>query len=80
MQKNLRSKKNKKPDFNKSLKDYAKYSGIAFQMAAVIFLGTWGGYKLDEYFNFESRILTVILSLLSVALAIYVAVKDFLKK
>ncbi len=80
MQKKLKSKKNKKNDFNKSLKDYAKYSGIAFQMATVIFLGTWGGYKLDEYFNFESRILTVILSLLSVIVAIYVAVKDFLKK
>jgi len=79
MQKPLKSKKNK-DDFKNSLKNYAKYSGIAFQMAAVIFLGTWGGYKLDAFFKFESHILTLILSLLSVILAIYVAVKDFIKK
>jgi len=79
MQKPLKSKKNK-DDFKNSLKNYAKYSGIAFQMAAVIFLGTWGGYKLDTFFKFESHILTLILSLLSVILAIYVAVKDFIKK
>ena len=79
MQKPLKSKKNK-DDFKNSLKNYAKYSGIAFQMAAVIFLGRWGGYKLDTFFKFESHILTLILSLLSVILAIYVAVKDFIKK
>ena len=73
-------KKNKKDDINKSLKSYAKYSGIAFQMAAIIFLGTWGGYKLDEYFGFKKHILTLILSLLSVVIAIYYAVKDFIKK
>ncbi|NPA68161.1 MAG: AtpZ/AtpI family protein [Chlorobi bacterium] len=80
MPKDLKSIKNNKNDFNKSLKNYAKYSGIAFQMAAVIFLGTWGGYKADEYFGFESHVLTLILSILSVILAIYYAVKDFLKK
>ncbi len=79
MQKPLKSKKSKN-DFKNSLKNYAKYSGIAFQMAAVIFLGTWGGYKLDAFFKFENHILTLILSLLSVILAIYVAVKDFIKK
>ncbi|MCD6555565.1 MAG: hypothetical protein DRI94_01525 [Bacteroidetes bacterium] len=79
MQKPLKSKKSK-DDLKNSLKNYAKYSGIAFQMAAVIFLGTWGGYKLDAFFKFENHILTLILSLLSVILAIYVAVKDFIKK
>ena len=55
-------KKNNKDDINKSLKSYAKYSGIAFQMAAIIFLGTWGGYKLDSYFGFSNHVLTLILS------------------
>ncbi len=73
-------KKNNKDDINKSLKSYAKYSGIAFQMAAIIFLGTWGGYKLDSYFGFSNHVLTLILSVLSVVLAIYFAVKDFIKK
>jgi len=79
MQKYLKLKKNKIKDNKKELKNYAKYSGIAFQMAAVIFIGTWGGYKLDAYFNFENHILTIILSLLSVVIAIYSVIKDFLK-
>ncbi len=78
--KNLKKSKKNKNDFKNSLNNYAEYSGIAFQMAAVIFIGTWGGYKLDIFFNFENHILTLILSLLSVVLAIYVAIKDFLKK
>ncbi len=78
--KNLKKSTKNKDTFKNSLSNYAKYSGIAFQMAAVIFVGTWGGYKLDALFKFENHILTLILSLLSVVLAIYVAVKDFLKK
>jgi len=81
MQADLQPKKNKKPKkYKQSLKNYAKYSGIAFQMAAIIIIGTLGGYKLDQYFGFEKHILTLILSLLSVILAIYTAIKDFLKK
>ena len=72
-------KKNKKLDTS-SLKSYAKYSGIAFKMAIIIVLGTVGGYKLDEYFGFEKHILTLILSLLSVVFAIYIVIKDLIKK
>ena len=79
-QRNHSQKKNKQKDkMNNSLKSYAKYSGIAFQMGAIIFLGTWGAYRLDNYFNFENHILTLILSPVSVLLAIYIAVKDFIK-
>jgi len=73
-------KRSEKDNINKGLKSYAKYSGIAFQMGAIIFLGTWGGYKLDQFFNFEKHILTLILSILSVVIAVYTAIKDFLKK
>lgn len=72
------NKKFKKP--KKQLDNYAKYSGIAFQMLAIIFIGVFGGYKLDEYLNFKIPIFTIVLSLLSVSLAIYLAVKDFLKQ
>ncbi len=77
--KNLKKSKKNKDDLNESLRNYARYSGLAFQMAGIIFLGTWGGYKLDAFFHFENHILTLILSVLSVIIAIYSAVKDFLK-
>ena len=81
MQQDSVPKKNKdSKNYKQSLKSYAKYSGLAFQMAAIIFIGTFGGYKADQYFGFEKHILTLILSLLSVVFAIYFAIKDFLKK
>jgi len=75
----LEQQKNKK-NIDSSLKSYAKYSGIAFKMAIIIVLGTFGGYKIDECFGFEKHIITLILSLLSVVFAIYVVIKDFIKK
>ncbi len=81
MQQDSVPKKNKySKNYKQSLKSYAKYSALAFQMAAIIFIGTFGGYKADQYFGFEKHILTLILSLLSVIFAIYFAIKDFLKK
>ncbi|OQX80721.1 MAG: hypothetical protein B6D61_01650 [Bacteroidetes bacterium 4484_249] len=62
------------------LNNYAKYSSIAFQMLAIILIGVWGGYKLDEWLDLKFPIFTVTLSLLSVIAAIYYVVKDLLKK
>ena len=72
-------KKNSKKQGNKDLNNYAKYSGIAFQMIAIIALTTWGGIKLDALAEFETPVFTIILSLLGVLAAIYTAVKDFIK-
>jgi F0F1-type ATP synthase assembly protein I len=72
-------KKNSKKLENKGLNDFGKYSGIAFQMVAVIALTTWGGIKLDKLAGFEKPVFTIILSLLGVFAAIYTAIKDFIK-
>ncbi|MCD4790074.1 MAG: AtpZ/AtpI family protein [Bacteroidales bacterium] len=71
----------KKNDQKKNyLNDYAKYSSIALQMLVIILLGVFGGVKLDEWLNLQFPVFTVILSLLSVTIAIYSVVKDLLKK
>jgi len=72
-------KKNPKRQENKGINDFAKYSGMAFQMAAIIAVTTWGGVKLDKLAGFETPVFTIILSLLGVFAAIYTAVKDFIK-
>ncbi|HAM08850.1 MAG: hypothetical protein A2X05_11350 [Bacteroidetes bacterium GWE2_41_25] len=72
-------KKKPKGQENKGLNDFAKYSGIAFQMGAIIALTTWGGIKLDKLTGFETPVFTIILSLLGVFAAIYTAIKDFIK-
>lgn len=61
------------------LNNYAKYSSIAFQMLVIILAGVFGGYKLDQWLDLTFPVFTVVLSLLSVILAIYTVVKDLLK-
>ena len=64
---------------NKGLNDFAKYSGMAFQMFGIILLTAWGGVKLDKLAGNETPVFTIILSLLGVFAAIYTVVKDFIK-
>jgi len=72
-------KKNSKRPLNKGVKDFAKYSGMAFQMIGIILVTTWGGIKLDKLTGFDKPVFTIILSLLGVFAAIYTAIKDFIK-
>ncbi len=72
-------KKNQKNQGNKGLKNFARYSGLAFQMLGIILITTWGGMKLDKLAGFHKPVFTIILSLLGVFAAIYTAIKDFIK-
>ncbi len=72
-------KKNLKKLSNKGVNDFARYSGIAFQMIGIILVTTWGGTKLDKLTGWETPVFTIVLSLLGVFAAIYTAVKDFIK-
>ncbi len=62
------------------INQYAKYSGMGFQMLGIIALGVWGGVRLDARFNTQTPVFTIVLSLLSVAASLYVVLKDFLIK
>jgi len=71
------NKENKPP--KPPLYNYARYTGIGFQMAATIALGVFGGLQIDKWLELRFPVFTLILSLLSVGIAIYQAIKDFLK-
>ena len=64
---------------NKGIQNFARYSGLAFQMVAIILVTSFGGKKLDEILGFEVPVFTIVLSLLGVFAAIYTSVKDFIK-
>jgi F0F1-type ATP synthase assembly protein I len=64
----------------KNLNDYARYSGIVFQMVIIILAGTFGGIKLDSKLKLQIPVFTIVLSLLSVGLAIYIVIKDLIVK
>lgn len=72
-------KRNPKKLENKGLGDFARYSGMAFQMVAVILLATLGGRELDKLAHFSRPVFTIVLSLIGVFAAIYIVVKDFIK-
>lgn len=67
----------KKP--KRPLSQYARYSGILFQMIAIIALGTFIGVKLDERYPNKNDIYTVTLATLAVVLSIYIAIKQIIK-
>jgi F0F1-type ATP synthase assembly protein I len=72
-------KKNPKPSQNKGLNQYARYTGLAFQMLGIILVTVWGGTRLDKLTGWHTPVFTIVLSLIGVFAAIYVAVKDFIK-
>jgi len=63
----------------RQLNSYARYSGMGLQMLAIILVGVFGGYKLDQWLH-TGPLLTIILSLLSVIISIYSVTRNFLGK
>jgi hypothetical protein len=57
-----------------------KYSSLATQMALTIGLGVWGGRKLDIYFQNEKPMLTLVFSILGLAVSLYVVIRSVSKK
>jgi F0F1-type ATP synthase assembly protein I len=55
---------------------YARFSGIAFQMTAIIGLGSFGGVKLDQSYPNKYSVFTIICSLVSIGIAIYYVIKQ----
>lgn len=60
----------------KNLDTYTRYSGMAFQMIAIICLGSYGGVKLDELYPDLYPLFTLVCSLASVAIAMYLVIRQ----
>ena len=58
------------------LRQYGIYSSIVFQMLAIIALGFWGGKKLNDYFELNNNLLTVVIGLSGLGLALYNTLKQ----
>lgn len=62
------NKKDRKP--KKQLNVYARFSGLAIQMFAIIGVGTFIGYKLDQAYPNTHNLFTLFGSLSSVIISI----------
>ncbi|MBI1289152.1 MAG: hypothetical protein GC178_16420 [Flavobacteriales bacterium] len=58
---------------------FIRYSSMATQMAVIIVAGALGGIQLDKYLQTETPWFTGGLTILSVILAMYFAIKDLMK-
>ena len=64
----------------KSLSAFARYSGMAFQIAAAIILGVLAGQWLDKKFPMKFAVFTTILTILGVFVGVFFAIRDVLKQ
>jgi len=68
--------KDKPPQDQKDkLNSYARFSGMAIQMFAIIGIGTFIGVKLDEKYPNKHNLYTLILSLGSVIMSIVYVIR-----
>ena len=76
---NLSKRKNQRPRSQNQINDYVKYSGLTFQMAALILLGYWVGGKIDSWLELSIPIFTIILIVTFIILSIYSLIKSLPK-
>jgi len=62
------------------LKPYARFTGLAIQILAAIFLGIWLGLKLDKWLNFTFPLFTLTLSMAALIGSLYYLVKSIQSK
>lgn len=62
------------------LNSYLKYSGLAFQMMAVIGLAVWGGMKIDAWLNMKFPVFLVTLTLVGLAATLIITIKSLPKE
>lgn len=72
--------KDKNQSRQDQLKPYLKYSGLGFQMIAVLVLAAWGGMTLDEKMGNKNPWWTIGLMLLGVISAMFMIIKSVTKK
>lgn len=60
----------------KEATNFARYTGIGFQMLAIIGVMTFIGYKIDSYRHSEKLFFTAIFGLLGVIVSLYQVVRS----
>lgn len=70
---------NEQKEFNKegkAVNAYAKYTGLAFQMIAIIGIFAFAGYKIDEAARHDTKWVTAALSLAGVFISLFIVIRS----
>ena len=62
------------------MNEYAKWSGLAFQMIATMGLCVWGGLWLDKRLGLRFPIFTLSLSMIGFGASIYYVYRGVIKR
>ncbi|MFY0644879.1 MAG: AtpZ/AtpI family protein [Bacteroidia bacterium] len=60
----------------KNVNSIIKYSGLAFQMIAVILILTYGGYKIDQWLGLKIPVFMIVFIIVGLGAYIYKLIKD----
>ena len=71
--------KSQRPRSQNQVNEYVKYSGLAFQMAALILLGYWLGQKIDGWLDLKIPVFTIVLILAFLVTSFYSLIKSLPK-
>jgi len=63
----------------KSLREYARYSNLAFKLIAVVLAAFFIGMLMDRWLNINFPLFTLIFSVGGLILTLYLLIKDLLK-
>jgi predicted negative regulator of RcsB-dependent stress response len=63
----------------RQVKDYVKYTGMGFQMIAIIGIFTYAGYRIDDSAHHQTKWVTAVLSLAGVLISLYVVIASVRK-
>jgi F0F1-type ATP synthase assembly protein I len=67
---------NDNSDRQKETSALAKYSGLGFQMIAIIGVFAFAGYKIDQAANHQTKWVTAALSLIGVFISLYIVIRS----
>lgn len=67
--------KNERDELGRQGSNYAKFTGLAFQMIGIIGVMAYAGYKIDESAGHTTKWVTAILSLAGVFISLYLVIR-----
>ena len=67
--------KNEQDDLEKAGNSYARFTGLGFQMAGIIGVLSYAGYKIDAHAGHQTKWVTAILALAGVFISLYLIIK-----
>ena len=77
---NESQKESQKETNRKSANVFMRYSGMAFQMIAVLLVAAYSGQWLDDHYQNEQPWFTLVLLLIGVTASMYLIIKTVTKQ